>query len=289
MSACKRHRHICFRGGSAAGEQQARLLINPDDGGRSGMQNEREEKEKRERERENERERERERENEREREREKKERERKRKRERERERGKEREKRKKQKLHGCSCQSHVTCINGHFLYFSHQSTSWNPRLRMKTKDSATSFPIRPATLGCHSLWPEKAWPLCAWRFASTGTATRELDLRCSNWTRTFPQRVDNYLAPRGKMRWQNVCSSNCSFTLKENTDGDMVRHKSLKLKNHKKSKELAGRRSAEVLQSSRSVRTRNALPRSRVGTLLRYSMVTTRWIKELSSPSEARK
>ena len=62
--------------------------------------------------------------------------------------------------------------------------------------------------------------------------------------------VDNYLARRGKMRWQKVCSSssNCSFTLIESTDGDMVRHKSLKLKNHKKRSQgtCSGQRTAEV-------------------------------------------
>ena len=37
----------------------------------------------------------------------------------------------------------------------------------------------------------------------------------------------------GKIRWQNVCCNNCSFTLKEKSDGDdMVRHKSSKLKKH---------------------------------------------------------
>ena len=83
--------------------------------------------------------------------------------------------------------------------------------------SAIFFPIRPATSGCRSLWTDKLWPLCAWRFASTGTVTGELDLRCWDWTRTFPQRVDNQLALHwtGKIRWQNVCSNNCFFTLKE--------------------------------------------------------------------------
>ena len=45
MSAHKRRLQICFRGGSAAGEQQA-PPIALDDGGREGPQNQRKEKEK---------------------------------------------------------------------------------------------------------------------------------------------------------------------------------------------------------------------------------------------------
>ena len=147
-----------------------------------------------------------------------------------------------------------------FLFFSHQSTiaSRNPRSRMKTNLRLRySFPIRPATSGYHSLWTDKTWSLYPWLFASTGTATRELDLRCWDWTRTFPRRIDNRLASNrtGKIRWQNVCSNNCSFALKEKSDGDvdMVRHESSKLKKHnEKSRNLLVERQ---LQKARGVRT----------------------------------
>ena len=46
--------------------------------------------------------------------------------------------------------------------FSHQSTSRNQRSRFGKQhwDSATSFPIRPATSGYHSLWTDKTWSPC---------------------------------------------------------------------------------------------------------------------------------
>ena len=52
-------------------------------------------------------------------------------------------------------------------------------------DYATSFSIRPATSGYHSLWTDKIRSLCARLFAATGTATRELDLRCSDVDSNF--------------------------------------------------------------------------------------------------------
>ena len=56
----------------------------------------------------------------------------------------------------------------------------------------------------------------------------------------------------GKIRWQKVCSNNCSFTLKEKSDGDdMVRHKSSKLKKHNEKSMLVERQ----LQKARGVRT----------------------------------
>ena len=122
ITACRRRLQICFRGGSAAGEQQAP--------GRSSISTmadaeEKEEKEKKngsagfERDREIERERERER---------------------------EREKRNKQK------PGALVNLMWRFLFFSHQSTSRNPRSRKKANLRLRySFPIRPATSGYHSL------------------------------------------------------------------------------------------------------------------------------------------
>ena len=84
------------------------------------------------------------------------------------------------------------------------------------------------------------------------------------------------LPRRGKIRWQNVCSNNCSFALKEKSDGyDMVRHKSSKLKKHnEKSRNLLVERQ---LQKTRGVRTHwNACALPRLLVDLRYSMVTTR-------------
>ena len=179
MTAYKRRLQICFRGGSAAGEQQAPPHVSSSISTMADAE-EREEKEKkkkevhvsrerererererdrkkreRERERETERERDRKREREREREREierKREREReidRKKREREREREKERERerererdRKRERERGKQKPGALVNLMWRFLFFSHQSTSRNPRSRMKTKLRLRVPPIR---------------------------------------------------------------------------------------------------------------------------------------------------
>ena len=124
------------------------------------------------------------------------EREREREREKERERERERERNEANKSRvllsmscGASCFSLTSRRAG--IHAHEWKQNW---------DCPTSFPNRrrPAMSGYHSLWTDKTWSLCAWLFASTGTATRELDLRCWDWTRTFPQRADNRLASNRK-------------------------------------------------------------------------------------------
>ena len=163
--------------------------------------------------------------------------------ERERERERERDVTNKSRLllsisYGASCFSLTSRRAG--IHAHERKQIW---------DSAAPFRFdqpRQAIIPCELTRHD----LCAWLFASTGTATRELDLRCWDWTRTFPLRVD--LPGTGKIRWQNVCSNNCSFTLKEKSEGDdMVRHKSSKLKKHNEKSMLVERQ----LQKARGVRT----------------------------------
>ena len=75
----------------------------------------------------------------------------------------------------------------------------HPRSRMKKKKLRLHYLLSDSTshvrLSFLVNWQDV---ITAWLFASTGTATRELDLRCWDWTRTFPQRVDNRLASNRK-------------------------------------------------------------------------------------------
>ena len=233
---------------------------------------EREEKEKNKKEVHVSRERERERERESERERE-----RVRERVRVREWEREREKRNKQN------PGALVNLMWRFLFFSHQSTSRNPRSRMKNKTETPLPPFRldqprRAIIPCeltrhdhcvHDCLPRRERQLVN----SISDVETGLELFQSESTMDLPR--------TGKIRWQNVCSNNCSFALKEKSDGDdMIRQKSSKLMKHNEKS-----RNCWSNDSSRSTDCRAIA--SRVD--LRYSMVTTREIKELNPLYEARK
>ena len=236
MTAYKRRLQICFGGGSAAGEQQA----PPQVAHRSRRWRMR-----------------------------RKGRRRRRKQgsacfERERQKERERETNKSRVLLSISCGA--SCFSLTSRRAGIHAHEWK-----QNWDSATSFPIRPATSGYHSLWTDKTWSLCAWLFASTGTATRELDLGCWDWTRTFPQRVEYRLASNRKDQMTEFVFEQLLLRFKRKV-GWRRDGQAQKFEAQWKIKEFAGRTTAAESSRSADSLEMHALPRS----LVRYSMETTR-------------
>ena len=97
---------------------------------------------------------------------------------------------------------------------------------------------------------------------------------------------DTHIANR-KIRRQNIRLNSCSFTLKERSDSD----DNGQAKKFEETTKVtvagdAACRDADVLQSSRS---RNVRPAATCVDMLRYSMTTTRKVKDLFSPRGAKK
>ena len=234
MSAYKRRLQLCFRGGSAAGEQQAppikeqrKCIVNSGrcvfclirlsvlkfylcpSWKRSRREFEKEVYVSRERQRE----RERERENKRERE------------IRERKRDREREKRNKQK-HGCYCHLvwHSSMDGFCFSLFSRrlESTLTNENIRVR---SAIFFPISHVRLSF--LVNCQGMTAVCMTVASTRSGTRELDLRC--WDKTGLELFHSASTINLQER-----SGDRMFV---RTTGHMVRHKSSKLNSNRFSKD----------------------------------------------------
>ena len=133
-----------------------------------------------------------------------------------------------------------------------------------------------------SLWTDKAKSPCVCRFASTSndhsiSGTVRLNSKLSKATLT--SRTE-------EIRRQNIRLNSCSFTLKERPDSDdMVRQKSSK----KQRKSLAG--DAGMLTFCKVRDRGSGVPAATcVYTyMLRYSMTTTRKVKDLCSPRGAKK
>ena len=169
----------------------------------------------------------------------------------ERERERERETNSKQTKAGCSCQSHVALPVSLSPVDEQESTLTNEN---KTETPLPPFRFdqpRQAIIPCeltrhdhcvHDYLPRRERQLVN----SISDVETGLEIFHSESNIDLPR--------TGKIRWQNVCSNNCSFALKEKSDGDeMVRHKSSKLKKHKeKSRNLLVERQ---LQKARGVRT----------------------------------
>ena len=89
-----------------------------------------------------------------------------------------------------------------------------------------------------------------------------------------------------EIRPQNIRLNSCSFTLKERPDShDMVRQKSSK----KQRKSLAGDAGMLTFCKVRDRGYRSGVPAATCVGMLRYSMTTTRKVKDLCSPRGAKK
>ena len=134
-----------------------------------------------------------------------------------------------------------------------------------------------------SLWTDKAKSPCACRFASTSNdhsiSDGETELETSHKA-TLTSRTE-------KITPQNIRLNSCSCTLKERSDSDdMVRQKSSKKQRKSPAGDAGNRRDADVWQNSRS---RSVRPAATCVGMLRYSMTTTRKVKDLCSPRGAKK
>ena len=150
-------------------------------------------------------------------------------RERERERG-ERERETKQTKAGCSYQSHVVLPVFLSPVDEQESTLTNEN---KTETPLPTFRFdqpRQAIIPCELTKHDHCVDDCLPRrerqlVNSIFDVETGVELFHSESTINLPR--------TGKIMWQNVCSNNCSFALKEKSNGDdMVRHKSSKLKKH---------------------------------------------------------
>ena len=118
---------------------------------------------------------------------------------------------------------------------------------------------------------------------SKPTAHRSRDVGMSSCTNENNKKLTSRTE---EIRRQNIRLNSCSFTLKERPDSDdMVRQKSSK----KQRKSLAG--DAEMLTFCK-VRDRGSIsgvPTATCVGMLRYSITTTRKVKDLCSPRGAKK
>ena len=133
-----------------------------------------------------------------------------------------------------------------------------------------------------SLWTDKAKSPCVWLYAGlprrrTTTRSRTVRLNSKLSKATLTSRTE-------EIRRQNIRLNSCSFTLKERPDSDdMVRQKSSK----KQRKSLAG--DAGMLTFCKVRDRGSGVPAATCVGMLRYSMTTTRKVKDLCSPRGAKK
>ena len=112
----------------------------------------------------------------------------------ERERERERERETKQTKAGCSCQSHVALpVSLTSRRAGIHAHEWKKKLRLRYLLSDSTSHV---SLSFLVNWQDVI-TVCM-TVSLDGNGNSWLDLRCWDWTRTFPQRVDNRLASNRK-------------------------------------------------------------------------------------------